>query len=955
MNETTTWLSSPDDDGTLGKTQVIRATGTERLGQLYDFELDLMSPGAPLDAATLLELPLTLHLRDVEGERVLHGIAAQVSDRMTTETEQLVYRLRLVPRAWRLSLTRTTEIFMDLSVPEVIVTKLERAGLVAGQDVEQRLRSSYPIREYIVQYDESDLGFVQRLAEHVGITLGFVQGNDRERIVLADHNEAFPELDEPVIFHPRGEKAGVFELSTTTSTLPARCAVKDYNYRTPQVALLADEAVAEGKEGLVYEYGGHFKTQDEARQLAVVRAEEVACGRTVLEGRATDLRLGAGARLKLEGHPRGELELLVTEVRHRYHNAVAMHGGGEGTGRVYECEFAARLQAYPYRPPRVTPKPRIHGCITAQVESAGDGPYAELDDEGRYHVRFLFDVTDSSRGGASRLVRMAQPHAGPGYGFHFPLRHGVEVLITFIDGDPDRPIISTAVPNPQTPSVVGAGNGTRNIIRTGGGNEINIDDTKGAERIKLSTPFGGSSFQLGAPNNPSSGASLTTSESWNAVAGTAVTTASTAVSTFADILGAFSSGDIVAFAGASNILAALADKAPDIAAGIAKTVDGVLDTSSKYDEAKVVEAEEAVADAEAEAALWASRKRQREAMFDDKLSPDQVAYYDRQIKEAEHKAAEHKAAANRLKHAKEENDLGRREAKNYTKKVQVAADLVKTTKGAQKAAKDTWSLISKAAGTGSKALATAQATTLAAAGSGAASVARIPGVVPPPAGPRNVQAAAGGAALVGTTALVAGTGNAACVSPAMAILAGGATALVKSPGAAELSGMARAYITSGAKVDVFSGATVKSVSGSSTTLRAGASMKFQCTGGMSLITAASCNLKASAAVEVRGATVKVDATGEMDLKAGGKLMMVGGPAARVKGAKASLESDGSSLHLTGNAILKSDGDMNLLASGVNLVKGSDVTVRTGGVATVKGSTVDVKGGTINIKGRVLLG
>src|SRR5690606_34820472 len=131
--------------------------------------------------------------------------------------------------------------------------------------------------------------------------------------------------------------------------------------------------------------------------------------------------------------------------------------------------------------------------------------------------------------------RMAQPHTGPGYGFHFPLRHGVEVLITFIDGDPDRPIISAAVPNPQTPSVVGSNNGTRNIIRTGAGNEINIDDTEGAERIKLSTPYGSSSFQLGAPNLPSAGASLNTSDAWNAVAGSGVTTASTAVSTFADI------------------------------------------------------------------------------------------------------------------------------------------------------------------------------------------------------------------------------------------------------------------------------------------------------------------------------------------------------------------------------------------------------------------------------------
>ena len=122
----------------------------------------------------------------------------------------------------------------------------------------------------------------------------------------------------------------------------------------------------------------------------------------------------------------------------------------------------------------------------------------------------MFDVGEAAHGGASRLVRMAQPHAGPGYGFHFPLRDGVEVMLTCIEGDPDRPIITGAVPNPVTPTTVGAGNAKRNVIRTGGGSEINIDDNKGSERIKLTTPFGDTMLQLGAPNAPLPGAFLKT-------------------------------------------------------------------------------------------------------------------------------------------------------------------------------------------------------------------------------------------------------------------------------------------------------------------------------------------------------------------------------------------------------------------------------------------------------------
>ena len=148
--------------------------------------------------------------------------------------------------------------------------------------------------------------------------------------------------------------------------------------------------------------------------------------------------------------------------------------------------------------------------INGTIETEAKGEYADVDGEGRYRVRFQFDTGDAQHGKASRPIRMAQPHAGAGYGFHFPLRDGVEVLLTCIDGDPDRPIISGAVPNPVTPSTVGAQNGRRNVIRTGGGNEINIDDTEGSERIKMTTPYGNTLFQLGAPNAPVPGAFLKT-------------------------------------------------------------------------------------------------------------------------------------------------------------------------------------------------------------------------------------------------------------------------------------------------------------------------------------------------------------------------------------------------------------------------------------------------------------
>ena len=117
---------------------------------------------------------------------------------------------------------------------------------------------------------------------------------------------------------------------------------------------------------------------------------------------------------------------------------------------------------------------------------------------------------------------MAQPHAGPGYGFHFPLRHGVEVMLTCIDGNPDRPIITGAVPNPTTPSTVSSGNGQRNVIRTGGGMEMNLDDTEASTRFKLTVPYANSFIQLGAPNSPKPGFVMGTDQQATIGAGTSI-------------------------------------------------------------------------------------------------------------------------------------------------------------------------------------------------------------------------------------------------------------------------------------------------------------------------------------------------------------------------------------------------------------------------------------------------
>ena len=493
------------------RAELFELTGREELSKLFEYEIRIAcADAAGLDEREVLASPAALVFeRDGHETRRVFGVVSSVTDTLLTETDHAAYRLTFVPRAHRLSLAETSEVFMEQSVPDVIRTKLERAGFGA-QDQAFRLVASYPKREYVVQYRETDLQFISRLAEHVGITFWFEHEGGRDVLVFGDANSGFrvPVGLGPVPFHRRGERAGVFALESATRRLPKRYVVRDYNYRTPDVYLLASAEISRDGEGDVIEYGAHFKTQEEGQWIANVRAEEVRATGRVVSGESVVEALGAGTRFVLEGHPRADGELLVLHVDHRARQTVFGSGTGGDTG--YRNTFRAIPFKTTFRPPRVTPKPRVHGTITGVVESAQEGQYAELDGEGRYHVRSLFDMADAPQGKASRAMRMAQPHAGAGYGFHFPLRDGVEVILTCIDGDPDRPIIAGAVPNPVTPSTVGAKNATRNVIRTGGGNEINIDDTEGSERIKMSTPFGGTVLQLGAPNAPTAGALIET-------------------------------------------------------------------------------------------------------------------------------------------------------------------------------------------------------------------------------------------------------------------------------------------------------------------------------------------------------------------------------------------------------------------------------------------------------------
>ncbi|WP_437608226.1 type VI secretion system tip protein TssI/VgrG [Sorangium sp. So ce834] len=452
-------LDSPDFDCAHVRVREVR--GTEAIGQLFSFDIDVVcSDGAELSIEQVLGATASL-VFEVEGadERTVHGLIAAVEDRHETETAHRSYRLRLAPRAFRATLVELQQVFLDVSVPELIQQKLAMVGL-GPDDVTMRLYRDHPAREMIVQYKETDLAFISRLAEHLGISFFFEHESGRDVMVFTDEQVGFSPLPggDAVVFRPRGERRDVFELKEQAIAFPATYVMQEYNYRTPRVDLTATHESAAGLGGGVVEYGAHHKTPDEGQQLARIRAEERASASRYFECRSDELRLLPGAVLAIEGHPRLDGQrFLIVEVEHRAVQPVAIEGeGGREQEYVNRARLARAEQAY--RPPRATPRPKIHGVVSALVEPLPDGEIGKtspIDEQGRYRVRFHFDAGDpASRAFPSRLVRMIQPHAGPNYGIHFPLKPGIEVLLVFVDGDPDRPMIVGAAPNPITPSPV---------------------------------------------------------------------------------------------------------------------------------------------------------------------------------------------------------------------------------------------------------------------------------------------------------------------------------------------------------------------------------------------------------------------------------------------------------------------------------------------------------------------
>jgi type VI secretion system VgrG family protein len=493
---------------------VVRFDGTEGISKLYSFDITLVSDDPEIDLKEILQNPATLTILGDHLDLPVHGVLARF-EQLHEVKHHFFYRAVLVPRLWLSSLYHENQLFLDRTVPDIIEDILKQTGLTT-QDYELRLTKEYPQWEYICQYRETDYEFISRWMEREGIYFFFEQTDDYEKLVITDSFTAHQDIKGDALIPyapPTGlvpEEELIQAFISRQTMLPNKVILKDYNYRKPSLELKAEAIVDPQGRGDVYLYGEHFKEPEQGSALAKIRAEEIACRANVFHGEGTATNLSSGYLFELADHYREGFnrKYLILDIEHEAVQAASFLSGlGEDLTekeqkRTYTNRFTTIPAGVQFRPERTTQKPKIQGTMNAVVDAAGDGKYAELDDQGRYKVILPFDLSGNNDGRASRWVRMAQPYAGAEYGMHFPLHKGTEVLLTFIDGDPDRPIIASAVPNPATASPVNTENQSESVIKTGGDNKIRIEDREDSERIIMQSPKVNSFIRIGTPNDP---------------------------------------------------------------------------------------------------------------------------------------------------------------------------------------------------------------------------------------------------------------------------------------------------------------------------------------------------------------------------------------------------------------------------------------------------------------------
>ncbi|OWT59097.1 type VI secretion system Vgr family protein [Candidimonas nitroreducens] len=540
-------------------TTVTHWRGREAVSQPYRFEITLAVPHDELDPQhpelpieLLLDQAATLRTRKPDGQDMCwHGVITEAAQAGSGEVHDY-YTFVLEPRLARLRYWQWSDVYVGKTLSEIIKQIINEAGLAKeyspNNAYDYWIKAIVPPKtkkEFVCQFEESCLDFLMRLLEHYGVYFWFEQDQDQEAIVFADNVDQQPQNIIEAVYYPKGEiDPDAREIALVRMDRQIRAHPKSvtlhaspvYGNTTRKLVHTEDSPMPADAVGPWHSYEDHFEIVDAtnaapqdtvtAKKLATWRAQEQLCDSLHMNGEARTPGLAPGHFLASHLYRRGARasDYYVVQIEHEGYNP------RRHASRSDEPPYRGRFVAVPrwqdpaekktplqYRPPRVTPVPRIARMVNGFVDIGDEKKpmrYAQMDELGRYKVRFCFPRKLYTGTNNSAWLRMATPYAGGASstdlklkpaGQHFPLREGTEVLISFINGDPDRPVIVAALPNSEAPSVVTSKNASEHLLQTPSGNVLALRDNllrppAANPESKSTLPFNKDVPQLDASN-----------------------------------------------------------------------------------------------------------------------------------------------------------------------------------------------------------------------------------------------------------------------------------------------------------------------------------------------------------------------------------------------------------------------------------------------------------------------
>jgi type VI secretion system secreted protein VgrG len=476
-------------------------TGREELSRLFKFQLDFVSENDSISPADIVGQPITWAVHYVDDEpRYFHGYVSRFAAGRKTLRGMRAYRAEVVPWLWFLTQSADCRIFQNKTAAEIIEAMFED---FQERDYEFVLTRPLRQREYCLQYRETAFNFVSRLMEEEGIFYFFRHEEGKHTLVLADAKSAYFDCKEDAVEYSSGslDPNHISTWEHQYQFRPGKWTQTDYNFETPSNNLLTSTGTLvnlpaeDGYE--MFDYPGLYPKRDDGQPLTRIRMEEDEAPYDVVTGGGTCCTFTSGGKFRLSRHDfeSEENTYVLTSVQH---SATEPNYQNNDEPGMYRNTFTCVPASVQFRPARLTPKPFVQGPQTAVVV----GPRGEeiyTDKYGRIKVQFFWDRQGQRDENSSVWMRVAQSWAGKRWGASFWPRIGQEVVVDFLEGDPDRPLITGSVYNAeQMPPYQGDGpdskhpndnkvSGVKTCSTPGGNgfNEIRFDDAKGKEQLFL--------------------------------------------------------------------------------------------------------------------------------------------------------------------------------------------------------------------------------------------------------------------------------------------------------------------------------------------------------------------------------------------------------------------------------------------------------------------------------------